>query len=204
MNLKQQFTTVTRFSKIIALILFISLPFIGFYAGIKFQAPITTTGTTPTIAVPSFNPKVSSMPILPSSTPVTSKNSSYKIIETKTFSEIPGFSFEYLVFQGWEVREVKKINDSQYSILFNFPEGNQFYVPPSMFIEKTTSMVTDYLGASKNPNGVPYYQSTQNKKVLSFFIPDEVKINLSSIVDGDGISKKEMENKIIESFKFTK
>jgi hypothetical protein len=40
MNIKQQLTTITRFSKIIALILFISLPIIGFYLGMKFQESI--------------------------------------------------------------------------------------------------------------------------------------------------------------------
>jgi hypothetical protein len=61
MNIKQQLTTVTRFSKIIALILFISFPIIGFYLGMKFQESMITS-TAPAIAVPSFNPKASSIP----------------------------------------------------------------------------------------------------------------------------------------------
>jgi hypothetical protein len=37
MPLSEKFTTVTTFSKIIALILFISLPFIGFLLGMRYQ-----------------------------------------------------------------------------------------------------------------------------------------------------------------------
>jgi hypothetical protein len=37
-KISKQFTTVTPFSKLVALILFIALPFIGFVLGMKFQA----------------------------------------------------------------------------------------------------------------------------------------------------------------------
>lgn len=37
------FTTVTAFSKVVALILFVALPFVGFYLGIKYQEIIGTT-----------------------------------------------------------------------------------------------------------------------------------------------------------------
>jgi len=43
MDIKQQFTTVTRFSKIVALILFIVLPFLGFYLGMQYSKAINTT-----------------------------------------------------------------------------------------------------------------------------------------------------------------
>lgn len=37
MKLSKKYTTVTTFSKTIALILFIALPFIGFYLGMQYQ-----------------------------------------------------------------------------------------------------------------------------------------------------------------------
>lgn len=43
---KKQFTTVTLLSKTIALILFILLPFIGFYIGMQYQK--TLDSLTPT------------------------------------------------------------------------------------------------------------------------------------------------------------
>ncbi len=41
MAVSKVFTTVTPFSKLVALILFIPLPFIGFYLGIEYQKSIT-------------------------------------------------------------------------------------------------------------------------------------------------------------------
>jgi hypothetical protein len=40
MKLSKQYTTVTPLSKTIALILFIALPFIGFFLGMKYQQEI--------------------------------------------------------------------------------------------------------------------------------------------------------------------
>lgn len=49
MELRDSFTKVTPFSKTIALILFISLPFIGFFLGIKYQKSIMPETQTITI-----------------------------------------------------------------------------------------------------------------------------------------------------------
>lgn len=59
-----------------------------------------------------------------------------EIIETKTFSEMPGFSFEYPVFKGWEVKEIKKISENEYNIFFNVPEDVELYMPPQLNIKK--------------------------------------------------------------------
>ena len=45
MKLPKSVTTVTPFSKFIALILFIALPFGGFYAGIKYEQAVQTINT---------------------------------------------------------------------------------------------------------------------------------------------------------------
>ena len=47
MPLPKSFTTVTPLSKTLALILFILLPFMGFYAGMKFQQSMEPTGEFP-------------------------------------------------------------------------------------------------------------------------------------------------------------
>jgi len=59
-----------------------------------------------------------------------------KIVETRTFSEIPGFSFEYPVFKGWEVKEIKKISENEYQIYFNGPLGSDSAVVPYINIKK--------------------------------------------------------------------
>ena len=45
MQLSKNWTTVTTTSKLIAIILFVSLPFIGFYLGNKYQRLITVEKT---------------------------------------------------------------------------------------------------------------------------------------------------------------
>lgn len=42
MKLSKSWTTVTPLSKLIALILFIALPFIGFYLGLHYQQPLSS------------------------------------------------------------------------------------------------------------------------------------------------------------------
>ena len=73
MILPKQLTTVTRLSKILALILFVTLPFIGFLLGIRYQAGLTVVkieyvkqdakkSTTPTIVVPTSKPNPTTIP----------------------------------------------------------------------------------------------------------------------------------------------
>jgi len=45
MNLPKSLTTVTTFSKIIAGILFVTLPLVGFYLGMEYQKEITPKPT---------------------------------------------------------------------------------------------------------------------------------------------------------------
>ena len=56
MTLPKEFTTVTPFSKTVALILFISLPLLGFFLGMRYrevqkqtQTPVTLTTITPSV-----------------------------------------------------------------------------------------------------------------------------------------------------------
>ena len=69
MKLPKSFTTVTPFSRLIALILFVLLPFVGFYTGVLYQRSITppqqlitispvTPINTPLVAAPSLAPSV--------------------------------------------------------------------------------------------------------------------------------------------------
>lgn len=47
MKLSKRYTTVTTLSKTIAFILFILLPFIGFYLGMEYQKRLDVTRNTP-------------------------------------------------------------------------------------------------------------------------------------------------------------
>src|SRR3990167_1335774 len=72
MNLPKELTTVTRLSKILVAILFVSLPFVGFFLGIRYQEMLNPTKNqqeesnlvielkpTPTlIAIPTLDPSI--------------------------------------------------------------------------------------------------------------------------------------------------
>lgn len=51
-NKPNPFTTVTTFSKVVALIIFIILPFTGFYLGMRYQEVTGTPGRTAELQVP--------------------------------------------------------------------------------------------------------------------------------------------------------
>jgi hypothetical protein len=81
-NLHRYLFTVTTFSKLLAMFLFIVLPFVGFYLGMKYQEKVTVT--TPTI------PQVQKSAI-PTSTIIPIDTSNWKTYSnTKT-----SYSFKY-------------------------------------------------------------------------------------------------------------
>jgi len=136
---------------------------------------------------------------------------SYKIIETKTFSEIQGFTFEYPEFKKWEVSLVKKINDNEYLIFFKCPF--ETVVAPSMKIEK---VIIDNLPQPTlnlvNKNNVQYYTKATNKSPtggkadigeVNFYSENFMVKIYPYLHEGYGYSGKIMTKTIIESFKFT-
>jgi len=95
------------------------------------------------------------------------------IVETKTFSEIPGFSFEYPVPKDG-IKEVRKINENEYSIFFDTPEGINFEVAPQIKIVKNYD---GSAGFNKrllkiNQNKI-YYDSNKDSGKIAFFINQE-------------------------------
>src|SRR5260221_203082 len=74
--------TVTTFSKILAMLLFITLPFIGFYLGMKYQEEVTIS--TPIIS------KVQKI-LSPTPTPIIGSATEFKKYSNNNYS----FSFQY-------------------------------------------------------------------------------------------------------------
>ena len=129
-----------------------------------------------------------------------------KIIETKTFSEIPGFIFEYPVFKGWEVSLIKKINESDYQIFFSCPFETT--IAPYMKIINSNVGKTEIfkiLKYKENPNGV-YYSYNKNSQIgdnIEFINKKYSKVNIYPFMhEGDGYSGKILVQKIIDTFKF--
>lgn len=124
---------------------------------------------------------------------------SQKIAETKMFSEISGFSFEYPVFKGWEVKEVKKVNENSYIIFLKNPTNFGFNVGPEINIEKgKIGLISQGIG---NPQGFPYYIKDN---ILTFYDSENsIKISYFTGSEKQGFARKISFDKIIETFKFS-
>lgn len=141
-----------------------------------------------------------------------------KIIETKTFSEISGFSFEYPVFKGLEVKNIEMIDKNTYSIFLNEPVINDDKISSSKIIIPPISAprfqvakkVIDNLPTAdmKNAQGI-FYKLVQPSEDSAYeyilFLGKDfvVEIDLFGIGKSFDFSKGVFWNKIVETFKFT-
>lgn len=113
-------------------------------------------------------------------------------VATKTFSEIPGFSFQYPEFKGWKTGIPVKVNDNEYVILISYPENIDFITQPQMRIKKIPIDSLPREGYGIRAESVDFYASLYTIKIYPF------------IYEGDGYSGKAVIDKIIETFKFDK
>jgi len=146
-----------------------------------------------------------------------------KIVETKTFSEIPGFSFEYPVFKSYETVIVNKIGDAEYQIVSSALEQKDKMFNEVVFInirvKKEDNSNYGHIVPGKvatiNPNKVEYYpiggyESLQSDNLV-FFSADRKYVvlikpelqGLSIDIKNGGLSKP-LADKIIETFMFEK
>lgn len=142
-----------------------------------------------------------------------------KIIETKTFSEIPGFSFEYPVFKGWEFASIKKVSDSEYILYLNNPSNIDFDAAPQIKIVKSeyaykgpnNSTIENNPNIKTNKNGAKYYmilrydnpEISEGLPFMNFYASDSTVTIYPFMHEGNGYSGKVFVDKIIETFKFT-
>lgn len=114
MKLPTSLTTVTPFSKFIALILFITLPFVSFLFGMSYQQKINS-------AVQVSNPTLSIKPNLTTTQQPISTMSAQPTVETanwKTYNvSVSNFSFKYP--SDWQF--VNENPDSAYTPLVLYP-----------------------------------------------------------------------------------
>jgi hypothetical protein len=129
----------------------------------------------------------------------------YKITETKTFSEIPGFSFDYPVFKGWKVSEIKKYSEDEYRIFLNNPSQVKFEIAPQIIIKKQNAQASIELESAvmqKNKNNIyySYYEDAKNGNHIIFY-GDFIKVSIYPFMhEGDGYSSKEFIKEVIETF----
>ena len=144
---------------------------------------------------------------------IFSNKNKAKVIETKTFSEIPGFSFEYPVFEGWgsskpQIKQNNKTGDITATIFLSYPTNMDFLIPPTVTIVKSNRMVKlDPKGYifKKNNNGANYYYAEDQKTFGSVtFSSSDFLVDINTFAhERDGFSGKVLVDKIIETFKFT-
>lgn len=94
--LPQSLTTVTTFSKLLALFLFILFPFVGFYLGFKYSSLLSQTDQTQQVAA--------------QPTPTTDPTANWKTYTNTGY----GLSFKYP--PDWEVKDPKKTTDFETGI----------------------------------------------------------------------------------------
>ena len=125
-----------------------------------------------------------------------------KIIETKTFSEIPGFSFEYPVFEGWEIEEIKKTKQNNYIIFLNNPTQVGFNIGPEINIDVLDLGTIGFEGGVKNPNDVLYNIDNNSLSFYDSKVARVIRISSFAGSEKQGFSRKVLTDKIIDSFKF--
>lgn len=146
-----------------------------------------------------------------------------KVIETKTFSAIPGFSFEYPEFKGWESSEPKitkndEVKEVAAIIGLNTPTNILFGVSPQIKIVKSgyaykgpnNTTIEDNPNLKINGNGARYYMILQysNPEIseglpfINFYASDSIITIYPFMREGDGYSGKAFVDKVIETFRF--
>ena len=121
-----------------------------------------------------------------------SKSPNYEIVETRSFScpGLEGFTFEYPVFKGWEVKEMKNTNINECSISLENGKNAQIKV----------SKDQPHVAIQENPHGIRYEKITEDKyffNLASF----SVNIELISVNENYGFSKNEFWKQVVESFR---
>jgi hypothetical protein len=144
---------------------------------------------------------------------------------TKTFSEIPGFTFKYPEFSGWEASLVNKVSDNNYEILLkdsnpNRAKVSEQYQPKIMVVKKDYAPGSS--GIVDRPIGVPVMVNSNKvsyvyaKEELSggdytpshygyaiFYGKFMVWVQLDNLSEKAGFPADQFFKTVIDSFKFT-
>jgi len=140
---------------------------------------------------------------------------------TKTFSEIPGFSFEYPVIKGWELADPKEVIKDSYDIpLKNTVVGTKAdqVNQPKIIVEKKAYSEKDFEIPAEavsypNPNKVPYIYTKEELSggdyapshfaYVGFYGSDyKVWVQLDNLSEKSGFPADQFMKKVIETFKF--
>lgn len=167
-------TTVTPLSKLLAMILFLGLPFLGFYLGMQYQQRVTVI--TPTTSVVQKTITLNPTPLLNTN---TANNSSPTIDPTanwKTYnSPDNAFALKYPNDSNWNLTEVNLTHSTSFDIQcphINCPQPYNVY---------------DFGGGISNINSIDKYTAAFNtinpagSSNANSYIQDYQKIKINGL-----------------------
>lgn len=137
------------------------------------------------------------------------KSQIVEIIEIRTFSEIPGFSFEYPIFKDWEPIGKNKMGDNEYYIAFKVTSVKN----PKIIITERQDSRPISPNVSYNANKVPYiyekeelsggdYTPSHYAYVVFYGEGLNYWVRLDGISEEGGFPVDRFFKKVIETFTF--
>ena len=167
MPLSKTFTTVTPLSKSIALILFVSLPFIGFYLGAKFQKSITVCNSfvpivTNTVSTPTIAQNVSDIISIAFNDQTINLEQKNTSPNSNNFLGLPSESFNS---RSTTLSQLYDSNGDWSNLKFHDLDTDKYYVlQPGGNTEISLATATDIkkmLGVTTINNGIAAATSTK-------------------------------------------
>ena len=134
-KLPKWLTTVTPFSKALAMILFIALPFVGFYLGAQYQEKtipsLVEFRTIPT-PTPTFHRTI--LTLSPTPTPIQTDSSTTDLKNGNTLYENKTFNFSFEYPSSWKLVEQPQLNSAEdFHVYVTSPNGMSFNFATSIF-----------------------------------------------------------------------
>jgi len=173
MKLPESWITVTLFSKILAILLFVSLPFIGFYFGNKYRQNNSLNSVDDIKNENSINSKKWNKPLSnDKSIPFIKDGKLY----VYSFSQKKLISTKYLAGGGGAAQGFRESGallspDGKYIAFMNYGDGSSLYLLPSGSEEaiKITDFPVQYLNSwSSDSSKILYYAHQDNLESLKF------------------------------------
>ena len=148
----------------------------------------------------------------------SSMSANYKIVEIRDFAcpGMTGFTFQYPVFEGWEIRGTRTLTNNECVIDLDFPvdfqidlskKRNALVEPAPQIIVKKISSQPLARKFDHNPQGIPYLPvenaRRQSTGVEFYMNGSGISIELLAINESFGFLQDTFWQTVIESFRVT-
>ncbi|MFA5856975.1 MAG: hypothetical protein WC867_06450 [Candidatus Pacearchaeota archaeon] len=117
------------------------------------------------------------------------------------FKEIQGFTFNYPIFDGWDVSSIKTseiegkiVSTISFQNIDNVKQVNNMQIK---VVKSTKPFSVNLDSFDKNPNSIPY---VINNDIITFYMKDFSVDVILFVFDEDDFSKSFMINRIVKTF----